>query len=322
MKLLVHFLPARYGDSIWVEYGEDDDLHHILIDGGTAGTATAIEKLIGELPVGKKHLDLVVITHIDQDHIAGILKLLSADDLNFTIGDLWFNGWDHLNSDGNIEAFGAKQGERLSAAIIKHKLSWNKAFDNGPVVISDIYNLPVRIFPGNMKLTLLSPLTADLLKLRPVWVAEIVKANLVPGYGTDKDDDSQPGEVEVFGATTPDIEGLSRQSFTEDDGEANASSIAFLAQYGGKNILFTGDALPGKILVRLQSIQPEGKLNIDLFKISHHASAGNTSPEILKKLNCKLHAISTSGASYYHPAPATIARIIKIGGPKAKLVFN
>ena len=94
----IHFLPARYGDCIWLEYGTTDKLHHILIDGGTAGTKRDIKQMLAGLPAHTV-FDLLVVTHIDRDHIEGILSILEEDELSIQISDIWFNGWGHLPED-------------------------------------------------------------------------------------------------------------------------------------------------------------------------------------------------------------------------------
>ena len=57
----------------------------------------------------------LVITHIDFDHIGGVLSLLQDKDLGVTFHDIWFNGWRHLPGSG-FEEFGPVQGEKLTTA--------------------------------------------------------------------------------------------------------------------------------------------------------------------------------------------------------------
>jgi hypothetical protein len=53
---------------------------HILVDGGVSSSYTAhVAAAMGKLGAGKKALDLVYISHIDQDHIGGILKMLDDE---------------------------------------------------------------------------------------------------------------------------------------------------------------------------------------------------------------------------------------------------
>lgn len=321
MKFTVNFLPAKYGDCIWIEYGEGEERYRILIDGGTGGTKHIIKNMIQELPEEERHFELIVVTHIDRDHIEGILSLLEEDKLGFTAGDFWFNGWNHLPGNSADEPFGAVQGERLTASILKHRLPWNSAFDGKAVAISAQGELPVISLPGEMKLTIISPLIQNLATLKGKWVAEVLKANLKPGFGLDEE--SAEGDIERFGLETaiPNIDALNDEEFHEDDAAANGSSIAFLAEYGGKRALFAGDSFPSVVLQSLNKLY-DSRAPIDLMKLSHHASAHNTSPELIEKLECKRYAISTNGSIYKHPAQVTVARIIKRGGKRPELIFN
>jgi beta-lactamase superfamily II metal-dependent hydrolase len=314
----VHFLPARYGDSIWIEYGESGNTKIILIDGGTGGTKHHIKALLDGL-TGEKHLELLVITHIDRDHIEGILSLLSEETLGFTVGAVWFNGWPHLPGNNNLEQYGAVQGEKLTAAIVNHRLPWNIDFGSEAAVVHDGEALPILTLPGGMKITLLSPTQPNLVALKVVWAQELMKANLAPLFAVaELSDDS----IEAYGSSgIPDVELLSATPFHEDDAAANGSSIAFLAQYGGKTALFAGDSFPGVLLSSLAKLY-DRSVPLDLAKLSHHGSAHNTSPELLKKLDCKKFAISTNGSIYKHPAQETVARVIKLNGAGTELLFN
>lgn len=54
--------------------------HRILIDGGTpAAYSEHVAPALGALRAAKKKIDLVYISHIDQDHLGGILRLLDNE---------------------------------------------------------------------------------------------------------------------------------------------------------------------------------------------------------------------------------------------------
>lgn len=321
MKYKVTFLPARYGDCIWIEYGADNDTHRILIDGGTKGTKRDIEQLIQSLPQADRHLDLLVVTHIDRDHIEGILSLLEAPALGFSVDAFWFNSWKHLPNNPDDEIFGAVQGEKLTARILHHHLHWNKYFEGKAVVIPADGALPVIQLPGGMVLTLLSPKRANLSTLKEKWEEEVLKANLHPGFGQEEPEEPEDDGIERFGIPDPDVEALIQEEFHEDTAAANGSSIAFLAEFQGKRVLFAGDAYPSVVLESLTKLS-NGKVPLDLMKLSHHASAHNTSPELLQKLDCNKYVVSTNGSIFKHPAPVTLARVIQLGGADPELIFN
>ena len=50
----------------------------ILIDAGTSGAYPALEKKLRSLPQAKRVFELLVVTHIDIDHIGGVLPLLDG----------------------------------------------------------------------------------------------------------------------------------------------------------------------------------------------------------------------------------------------------
>ncbi len=318
MKFNIKFLPARYGDCIWIEYGTDTKTHRILIDGGTRGTKTDIKKMIKALPVDQRHFELIVVTHIDRDHIEGILSLLEEEELDFKVDDFWFNSWQHLK-ESEDEVLGPGQGERLTAAIIKHQIKWNNAFENNAVVIPLSGELPEIELPGGMKIALLSPLIKNLVALKPVWEKEVKDAGLVPGWGALPPVEIEDDE-EHLGAL-PDVNTLNDEVFHEDKAEANGSSIAFLGSFEGKTVFFGGDSFPSVVLDSLNKLY-DGKAPIELVKLSHHASAHNTSPELIEKFDSNRYLISTNGSNYHHPAAVTVAKVIKRGGTGVELYFN
>ena len=63
-------------------------------------------------------IDVLVITHVDQDHILGVLAMLKDVERPEEFSDVWFNGFDQLN-DNEFESFGPVDGEFLSTAIIE-----------------------------------------------------------------------------------------------------------------------------------------------------------------------------------------------------------
>ncbi len=314
------FLPARFGDCIWIEYGDDQKTHRILIDGGTAGTRHDIKKLLNALPENERKLELLVVTHIDRDHIEGILKMFEEkDELPFEIDDFWFNSWNHLPQNNEDEHFGAVQGERLTVQILKHQLNWNKKF-NGKAIVVENDELPKVELPGGMKLTILSPAPEHLAELKDKWEEEVLDANLNPGFSLAPNDEEE--EDEQFGVPEiPDVNALVQEEFHEDEAAGNGSSIAFLAEFNEKKILFCGDAFPTQLVKALDIISPDEKLKLDLFKVSHHASSHNTSQELLDKVDCKNFVISTNGSIFKHPKAVTISRIIK-STENANLIFN
>jgi competence protein ComEC len=70
-KLHVSFLDVGEGDAILVQQGS----HQVLIDGGPSPREIALA-LSREMPFWDRTIDMVVLTHPHQDHLAGLLEVL------------------------------------------------------------------------------------------------------------------------------------------------------------------------------------------------------------------------------------------------------
>jgi hypothetical protein len=322
----VELLPARFGDAIWVEYGNPHSPHRILIDGGARSTtcATIVELMNGRIATADPDFELIVLTHIDGDHITGLLRLLEDRAIALRPHDVWFNGWDHLPSD----LMGSKQAERLSRAIHKRRLPWNKEFGGKAVRLTGTLAqpnpdvLPEITLPGGMVLTLLSPTYEGLAKLRPVWKKELDKAHLTPGSAAEP-----VGEADRLGGVRRPLEPDkdAKERFQSDTSEANGSSIAFLAEYEGRSALLTGDAHAPVLEASIRTIlrnRGQDKLRVGAFKLPHHGSKYNLSPSLLGLVDTRRFLISTDGTSKSrHPDPVALARIVTTV-PGAHLEFN
>lgn len=314
--------PATIGDSFWVTYGTEKELHYILVDGGTGGTRTAFTAHFDKLNEDNKELELLVVTHVDSDHIDGVLRIVEEESLPVKIKQIWYNSYKHLVEAEELEELGGKMGERLSKAINTHKIPWNESFGKKAVVVPKDEKEPLPSFdlPGDMKLTLLSPVPSKLKDLKSVWEAEVLRAKLVPGYGDAEIPAKLPDGIEELGSDdAPDFDELNKIRFTEDTSKGNGSSIAFLAEFAGKKVLFAGDAHPSIIISSLDRLD-KGKHKIDLLKVSHHGSTGNTGDALIEKLDCKHYLFSTNHAT--HPTFNTMAYILKRGTGDPTFWFN
>lgn len=309
----VELLPAEYGDAIWLRYGPSHHaLHHVLIDTGFKSTAILLQKRLRDAP--KLAIDLLVLTHIDADHIEGSVHLLQDVEAvgNRRIQEVWFNGWEHIDSAAKAEdALGALQGEYFSALVKERKIPWNDHFRGGAVCIPDDGPLPIADLAGGMRLTLLSPSREKLRTLHSYWVKDL-KGKLAPGdekRALALLAEDRKYEIDALGLSA-EVPALAARAFHEDTARANGSSIAFLAEYDDKRLLLTGDAHPSVLAASIDRIALGRPLLIDLFKVSHHGSWHNTSPELLERIRCKHALISTNGKKFNHPDAECVARII------------
>jgi beta-lactamase superfamily II metal-dependent hydrolase len=322
----IEMLPAAYGDSILVEYGKEGATNKILIDAGIHYAFDELAQRFKKLIQEKTSLELLVVTHIDSDHIDGAITLLNSDQSKLKIDEIWFNSYDQLSDE-----LGVKQGDMLSELIKQRNTPWNTHFDGRAVTIPNSNEVKEIRLDGGLNITLLSPTRAELDKLRPEWKKEAKLAGIEPGSRKDAirllKEQAKKYETpsDLLGEETPNIEKLVKLPYDPEITVANQSSIAFLADYDGKSCLFTGDASPLVVQSSISHLLKKNnaeKLKVDAIKVSHHGSRENTSPKLQKLLDCKKFLISTNGAKYSHPHQESIARIIKYNGPNVELVFN
>ena len=129
----IEMLPAAHGDCLWIEYGSGARVHRILIDGGPAHAYPALRERILHLPADARRFELLVITHIDADHIEGVIRLLlDAEALACRFERIWFNGRDQLNAvpDPAGEPLGGVQGEFLGMLIADYEQRTGQAVHN------------------------------------------------------------------------------------------------------------------------------------------------------------------------------------------------
>lgn len=278
----IEMLPAAHGDCLWLEYGSGREIHRILIDGGPAHAYPALRERVLHLPAEERRFDLLVITHIDADHIEGIIRLLlDAEALDCRFDRIWFNGRDQLNAvpDPAGEALGAMQGEILGMLIADYEQRtgtrvWNLGFDKALATIDpQAPALPVVELPGACRLTLLSPDHARLLDLKDNWAKELKAARVRSGdvaalraalehsrslrpmgdvlgeedsldWESHAANEGEMGFGDVLGGGTG--EPGADAPFGGDTSRANGSSIALLLEYPAAapqvRLLLAGDA--------------------------------------------------------------------------------
>jgi hypothetical protein len=330
--LMIEMLPAECGDCFWIEYGNPDAVRRLLIDGGTCPTYEALHNRIEALPPDDRIFELLVVTHIDADHIDGIVRLLQNRQLGAHFNDIWFNGWRHVNGLLD-ETLGPIQGEYLSAQIAHKMLPWNEAFGNQAVVVQSDLRLPRIQLAGELVLTLLSPTYDKLKRLRDAWeevVTEVEKDYPDPDSTADwfrrLDLDSRYRSDDFLGDTPrPDVARLLEEQFTPDSSATNGSSIAFLLEFQGTCCLFGGDAHSTVLENSVRTYLAEEGLSVlrlDMLKVPHHGSKANISMGMLRLLQCKQFLISTNGQRFNHPDPEAIARIVAHSDFDKDLVFN
>ncbi len=318
-ELRIELLPAGVGDCVALECVEGKAVRRVLIDGGPPDTAAVVEKRFG---VNERDFELLVVSHIDSDHIGGVPGILEA---GFRFADAWFNGFVHLPGPAQRSV---RQGESLSEQLTGKKggapLPWNTAFDGGAVLRADddpksgrcVEAPPVIRLKWGLELTLLSPTPKRLKALRPGWHAYLQKLR------AGKPSSQTPNAAYRRAANSP-AAWAARKS-RRDAKAPNGSSIAFIAEYAGRSCLFAADAFATVLYPALHWLaEKRGKrLDLDVFKLPHHGAQGNVASELFDVVRARHYLVSTNGEQHGHPDDEAIARVVVFGGPDHQIWFN
>jgi len=114
-KLEVSFLDVGQGDAILIQTPSG---RQILVDGGPDADKVCLE-LGKELPFWDRSLDLVLLTHADDDHILGLLEVLrrykvkQVVEPGFENNNAAYGEWLRLVRDKNITRTVTKAGQRI-----------------------------------------------------------------------------------------------------------------------------------------------------------------------------------------------------------------
>lgn len=330
--LRVAALPAGPGDALVVEWGEGRRRWRMLVDAGPGASWDAVGARLRARP--RESYELFVVTHVDEDHIGGALRLLHDADLAPRVQAVLFNGYVHCQRGGNV--LGPVHGEQLTQRIVDAALPWNPGRPQpiapgvgGPVVVASAGELPALDLPGGARAVLLSPSGPKLRKMAGVWEDAVVAAGLVPGRGAGGEGAAVRQRPRVF---PPLPAGLDRAALPalaagreRDSSAANGSSIAFVLEYAGRRLLLTGDAHPDLLaanLARYAARVGEDRARLDLVKLPHHGSRSNVTAELAASWSASRFLISTDGSGYAHPDDSALARLMLAADAPAEFFVN
>ena len=326
MKLEV--LPAQKGDCLLLHSETEAGPGLILIDGGPAGVSEddliprldeLREQRIDDGLIGADQplvIDLVVVSHVDDDHINGIIDLFEKmkqrreanQSQQFRVKGLWHNSFDRVlgndetgaiaastqfgaASTGDFEALveGAEEGAETDHAKVLASVKQGDDLKR----LAEALGIPVngqfggkliRTAPGELashivagvELIVLGPRQPELRKLQTEF---------------DKWLEKQP-----FAERTPSamLAGL------DDESAANLSSIVLLAKKDGRTVLLTGDARSDKVIGGLEDCGLLGDgdaIEVGILKMPHHGSIRNLDDEgdFLRRVTSRHYVFSGNG---------------------------
>lgn len=354
--LRVKMYPARNGDAFLI----DASGTFILVDAGFASTySDYMSQDLAQLSSSGGRLSLVVCTHIDADHIGGLLEFFSTNGPLATRGIevdvVWHNSLRSLPESTNVPGsvqdlmvleavrrrgfpkapdrsasqITALQGSSLARLLREHGYAWN-AGDGTSCV--DNKTSPLNL-PNGVQVRAIGPTFAHLEKLRSLWFREMRKLGLRGGaLPSDLVDDAyemwctvapQPSSPAVTPIAAKADCRLS-EVYVADKSISNRSSIAFVLSTGRSRVLFLGDAWAEDIVAALKPLQTTASpLLFDAIKVSHHGSLHNTSEELLSIIDSPCFLISSDGTHHGHPDFEVLAEIVdRPASFERKLYFN
>lgn len=329
----IKMLQASYGDCTLIELTKNDgELFTILVDGGTAnsyrqGIKRDIETYLDE----GKHIDLVIVTHTDNDHISGLYGILTNDNIvskvkriiynsPYAIGK-YFGCWDDKDLKKNskpkvIARKSISSGFRRSSMIAQNSNTSAKKANELQDIVNDLDKLEMELITNNgehdiyddgIYIKFLSP-TLELLKeYFNDYKSELgKKLSLKSNTGNYKTDYNLSFENLLEDKT---IKSLSN---------SNMSSLAFIIceESSNQSFLIMGDASYKIVGKQLDNLYKDNKITscnnivkLDYCKLSHHGSICDLQDDFLNLVDCKEFLISTDGKNFGHPDKKLIARV-------------
>ncbi|WP_166822078.1 ComEC/Rec2 family competence protein [Thalassoroseus pseudoceratinae] len=296
------------GTCLLLYFGTQGAPRLIVIDGGPSGVfRSQLKKRLKAIKTERSPdtplpIRMVMISHIDDDHIRGVLDWFeefndlreNGRELPQNILTLWHNSFDDLvkhdadelltalESEATTAARGGsvstqfpmsrdsaavvasvRQGRRLRELASAFALSVNEGFDD--LVMAKTQAGPTSIDAGgNLRFLVIGPSKTRLDELQAEWDRQLDKMGL-----------ARTARLPEF----------------SDESVFNLASVTVLAEatQGRKTsrILLTGDARGDDILSGLKQaelLNRRGKLYVDLLKMPHHGSERDVSTFFLRIL--------------------------------------
>ena len=322
MIFTLEALQAEDGDCLILHYGPEEKPSFILIDGGPnkKNWEGMIRKRLLEIkhhwsPDQALPLSLVMVSHIDNDHITGIEYLLEelaqADEDKpalWEIFSLWHNSFDDIIGNRGVDAAalikdatenagnqrdlrsvavaGVNEGRNLCDLAKKLGLLVNHPFDGLVRRADDGKTL---ILWDELKITILHPATSRLQKLQAAWDEKLREYH-------------EKGDKSII------------QAAYKDNSPFNLSSIVTLVELDGKKVLLTGDArgddiIDGLVDAGLLTNDKDSIFEVELLKLPHHGSEHNVTEDFFRRVRAKHYVISADGR-FGNPDRATLDMLV------------
>jgi hypothetical protein len=309
--LILEALRAKFGDALILHSGTEAKPQLTVIDGGPPGVYNdalrpRLEELRNERGLADTtplDIELMMVSHIDDDHISGLLELVrklkdrqdAGQPRPWNIKRFWHNSFDDildnddlavastastmspaslggsLSPQGSLLLASVKQGRELAKLLDALTLAGNKPFKG--LILSSGTTKPVTI--GDLKITVVAPSKKTLAALQKKWNKEIK-----PLLKKEKNKKSI-AEIAAY----------------VDESVHNLSSIVVLVESQGNRILLTGDGRGDHTIEGLKAanLLKNGKLKVDVLKVPHHGSVRNVDKDYFETIVADHYVISADG---------------------------
>ncbi|MEH7494761.1 MBL fold metallo-hydrolase, partial [Neobacillus niacini] len=225
--------PAANGDCFLIRIKQEKSIKHIIIDGGKGVLChRKLKDEFNQLEENNQRVDLLIVTHIDDDHIAGIIKLYQDKKINTSIIDkVWFNSGTLISSEFSGVEISSREiplNPISGKMSVRQGLTLEKTLQNSDAWRKDL------VFSGqqhnlyDITFNILSPNIETLKELNSRWESEIEKLE------NKKRKKKKMSSSTDYHKT---IDELCAEEFDEDTSLFNKSSIAFLLEYENYRML-------------------------------------------------------------------------------------
>ena len=317
---------AEFGDCLIVEFGSGGQPRYLLVDGGPPGTYTAhLERELRKISGAGGKLDLVVLSHVDNDHVVGLVDFLTqlrdqrANNLPETIivEGLWHNTFSRaIDPTGDITSrlralvaaagpqamaqtgiavMGIGEGNTLRQDALALGLPINRGFPRDLVCVDDA---PAPVTLDNLTMQVVGPTRANLDELETKWREWL-----------DAHEDGVATRDPLVAAMA-------------DRSVPNLSSIMLLVEADGRRLLLTGDGRGDHLLAGLRetgALGQDGTIHVDVLKLAHHGSERNATRTFFRTVTADTYVISANGM-YGNPDLATLIWIVEAAAEQSRLI--
>lgn len=294
--LRLTFINVGYGEAMLLETSSAahaDGVFRALIDGGSADPEEYTDSSSGRIPVirwlerkGITHIDLMINTHIHEDHTSG----LRAEAVKYTPVEFW-------------QELPPLFYQTMTPLPVREDLQvTERKFLNS---VNDYRDICGILAAGGCKIRQLDSETPC---LNPAENLNI--SVLAPTPEREK----LLGRMLTAIRTAPDPD-ASRAAANRADAAMNNFSLMLMLEYAGRRILLPGDTNQngyGQLRDR--------EISADIFKVGHHGQKDGISREIFRRIKPEYVICCASSDRRYESASPDILKMMREEG--AELTFS